>query len=128
FIQDISKTGPIRELHKYLIGEGLALTSMENFQKKLFEIWFHGYRRKSNNDSSGFEHVFVGEIWRSKVTGLHNWLQLYHLEKEKQVDYRGHFKFYPSEPIRLKLQFHWGKYKKKISSVFFGTSPEFEVA
>ena len=40
-------------------------------------------------DSSAFEHVFVGEQKGSKVLGLHNWVQLYMLEKEGKLNYHG---------------------------------------
>ena len=40
------------------------------------------YRRKVENDSSGFEHVFVGEEKDGVIVGLHNWIQLY-LEEKK---------------------------------------------
>ena len=43
------------------------------------------------NDSSGFEHVFVGETRRTKeVIGFHNWIQFYLQEKRGNVDYMGH--------------------------------------
>lgn len=128
FLKAISGTGPIKALHKYLIGKGMASTSMTNFLQELYKMWFYRYQRKSYRDSSGFEHVFVGEISRGKVSGFHNWLQLYHLEKARQLDYRGFLNYYSSEPSRLKLQFYWGNYKKLVSSVFLGTSPEFEIA
>ena len=31
---------------------------------------------------TGFEHVFVGEESRGKITGLHNWIQ-YYIEEKK---------------------------------------------
>lgn len=31
------------------------------FKRKLDYIWFGLYRRQAHNDSSGFEHVFIGE-------------------------------------------------------------------
>ena len=53
----------------------------DEFIKELDLLWFGLYRRKVDNDSSGFEHVFCGEVRDSsgdrqadKVTGLHNWL------------------------------------------------------
>lgn len=41
----------------------------------LKESWFGLYKRTVENDSSGFEHVFCGEIKSQdgSVTGLHNW-------------------------------------------------------
>ena len=42
-------------------------------------------------DSSGFEHVFVGETrGDSEVIGFHNWIQFYLQEKAGHVDYQGY--------------------------------------
>ena len=69
----------------------------EEFKRRLFDIWFRGYHRKQDNDSSGFEHVFVGETKKSRVIGFHSWLQFYHLEKLHLVDYRGYHNYYPKQ-------------------------------
>lgn len=63
----------------------------------MYKLWFYRYRRLEYRDSSGFEHVFVGEISRGKVTGFHNWLQFYHLERNKKLDYRGFMRYYNVE-------------------------------
>ena len=44
------------------------------------ELWFNLYPRSSSSniyDSSGFEHVMVGELKGTKVSGFHSWLQFY---------------------------------------------------
>jgi poly(U)-specific endoribonuclease len=51
-------------------------------QNLINDLWLAPYRRFKKNDSSGFEHVFVGEESRGKITGLHNWIQ-YYLEEAK---------------------------------------------
>ena len=52
------------------------------------------YRRSRETkvyDSSGFEHVFVGETrGDSEVIGFHNWIQFYLQEKAGYVDYQGY--------------------------------------
>ena len=65
----------------------------------MYKIWFYRYKRLEYRDSSGFEHVFLGEISRGKVTGFHNWIQLYHLERKNELDYRGFFRYYNVEVI-----------------------------
>lgn len=45
-----------------------------------------------NKDSSGFEHVFVGESRAKEVIGFHNWIQFYLQEKIGSVDYQGYIR------------------------------------
>ena len=45
-----------------------------------------------NKDSSGFEHVFVGESRAKEVIGFHNWIQFYLQEKIGNVDYQGYIR------------------------------------
>lgn len=57
------------------------------------EVWFGNYSRKQSDQnfgSSGFEHVFLGETRSSGVTGFHNWLQFYFLEKAGDLEYYGY--------------------------------------
>ena len=62
---------------------------MNDLQNVVYDCWFAPYRRVKNNDSSGFEHVFVGEEKNGKITGLHNWIQYYIEEKKGNIDYLG---------------------------------------
>lgn len=55
----------------------------------MHELWFGLYRRSTTDDSSGFEHVFLGEIKDGEVSGMHNWVQLYEQEKAGNLDYLG---------------------------------------
>lgn len=42
-------------------------------------------------DSSGFEHVFVGETKSgTEIVGFHNWIQFYLQEKNGTLDYKGY--------------------------------------
>lgn len=54
--------------------------------------WQHGVSvSPTRPDSSGFEHVFVGETrGRRTVIGFHNWIQLYLQEKLGHIDYKGY--------------------------------------
>jgi poly(U)-specific endoribonuclease len=140
FLGLIMDTKPMQYVHQYLIAKQLTkATTREAFIQVLNELWFGLYRRKVTNDSSAFEHVFLGEIVQDKneVTGFHNWIQLYLEERKGDFDYRGYIK--PrrrghsssaphSQEQLITLSFAWRGYLKKVSSSFVGTSPEFEVA
>jgi poly(U)-specific endoribonuclease len=91
------------------------------------------YRRKTDNDSSGFEHVFLGERDADKksISGLHNWIQVYMEEKAGNLDYKGKIKQrsnYEGNEEFLTIQFEWRGEEKFVSSSLIGTSPEFEMA
>merc|ERR1711935_623215 len=85
FLDAIMQTAPMQFCHKYLqkkIPDKVS-SSQSKFKKLLNTIWFELYRRGGALDSSGFEHVFVGEIKNGKITGFHNWIQLY-LEEQRE--------------------------------------------
>ena len=109
----------------------------EGFTKLLHDIWFKAYGRSrgGREDSSGFEHVFVGEVKNDKVSGFHNWIQLYIEEKKGALDYRGYIKprgqneaTADDDDHVLTLQFAWNGVEKAVGTSFMGTSPEFEMA
>eukprot|EP01033_Poteriospumella_lacustris_P006372 gene6372-4578_t len=140
FLGLIMDTKPMQYVHQYLVAKGATKASTrEAFIQELYDLWFGLYRRKVANDSSAFEHVFLGEIAEDKneVTGFHNWIQLYLEERKGDFDYRGYIK--PrrrghsssaphSQEQLITLSFAWRGFIKKVSSSFVGTSPEFEVA
>ena len=54
-----------------------------------------------NKDSSGFEHVFVGESRDKEVIGFHNWIQFYLQERRGNVDYQGYIRGRGCRGVRL---------------------------
>lgn len=53
-------------------------------------IWFTVYSRGQRKlGSSAFEHIFLGEIKREEISGLHNWLFFSNEEEKKRLNYLG---------------------------------------
>ncbi|KAJ3028721.1 hypothetical protein HDV00_010084 [Rhizophlyctis rosea] len=133
FLDACLKTGPIKFAEKILRAKGVL---RGDFKQMLSQIWFELYRRESNDDSSAFEHTFVGELRDGKVIGFHNWIQFWHEEKKGVANYHGFFKPRRSrggnisleESHVLSFQLAWNGALKSISTFFVGTSPEFELA
>ncbi|GAB4834660.1 hypothetical protein Ancab_032923 [Ancistrocladus abbreviatus] len=138
FVEEISRTAPIKYLCKYLSNKGIISESYDEFKRLMIDLWFGLYGRGgTSGSSSAFEHVFVGEIKQcgeQEVSGFHNWLQFYLEEAKGRVDYQGyilprrHGEFPDSETQLLTVQFEWNGVLKSVSSTFIGVSPEFEVA
>ena len=74
---------------KPIVFLGLASSDATTFKSELRRYWFRRYSRSSGLavDSSGFEHVFVGEVKNGKVSGFHNWIQFYDQEKKGNLQY-----------------------------------------
>uniref|UniRef100_S4RFI0 Uridylate-specific endoribonuclease n=1 Tax=Petromyzon marinus TaxID=7757 RepID=S4RFI0_PETMA len=74
--------------------------------------------------------VPTGEIKGGKVSGFHNWVSFYFLEKEGKLNYFSHNWDGPwtSYPDVLAMQFNWDGYFKEVGSAFIGSSPEFDLA
>ncbi|XP_071807725.1 uridylate-specific endoribonuclease B-like [Asterias amurensis] len=144
FLNEIMKTKVMKEAHRYLLKKLPAKIPSDEleFKKLLYKVWFDLYPRTAGmggqpGDSSGFEHVFVGETKNKQVSGFHNWIQFYLQEKAGHIDYKG---WLPPKGKRAKrgeshenkrlmsLQFEWKGVVKPAGSSFIGVSPEFEVA
>lgn len=130
FLEEVMKTAVMKELYGFLHQKNFY-NSREEFVKDLKNMWFGLYSRdKGVKDSSGFEHVFSGEIRRGSVSGFHNWIRLYLQEKEGQVHQYRHIYDGPwdSYPEVLTMHFNWEGFDKEVGSAFIGSSPEFEFA
>ena len=137
FLDAIMDTGPMQFCMKYCAVNNAEIPSdRSEFKDLLRTIWFKLYRRaRGVYGSSGFEHVFTGEIKNDEVSGFHNWIQLYIEEKKGNVDYYGYIKPRSKSDEQtnendhlLTLQFAWNGVMKKQGTMFIGVSPEFEMA
>jgi len=71
--------------------EFLASKNLPNGRAKFHEIWFDMYNRGGGIlGSSGFEHVFAGEINGNSVSGFHNYLFHAQEEAEERLNYHGY--------------------------------------
>lgn len=145
FLAAVIDTQPMKYCHQYLTKLGRVGPSQQAFRALLNGLWFDLYGRGGRMDSCGFEHVFCGEQKNGAVIGFHNWVKFMTEEAAGRVDYRG-FTFAPRHndpgeddptPHLISIKFGWedddgaatnGLPVKSISSLFIGTSPEFELA
>lgn len=135
FLKLIISTPVMIYVQRYLYQINILRTMNESeFLSLLNSLWFEMYSRKARNDSSGFEHVFLGEIKGQEIVGMHNWIQIYLEEKKNRFDYQGYIfpknktHFPHSTEHLLTIQFNWKGATKSMSSTLFGVSPEFEIA
>ncbi|XP_067933031.1 uridylate-specific endoribonuclease D-like [Watersipora subatra] len=129
FINSVLGTPVWQETRKFLIKHGLVQSNMA-LAHELQRIWFTEYSRTGQiTGSSGFEHVFVGEIDTSKqqISGLHNWVRVYMLEASRSVNYQGYIKTNTKNNL-YEIKLRQGNNKKSGNSMFIGTSPEYELA
>ncbi|XP_041484929.1 poly(U)-specific endoribonuclease-like [Lytechinus variegatus] len=131
FLDAVFGTQVMDLTYDYLQGRGYV-SSVSDLRAKVEKMWFEPYSRSGGTlDTSGFEHVFVGEVKNSKVSGYHNWFAFYEDEVEGKVNYYGFTS--ENEPNQILMQFrldapNGSSYYKELSSILYGASPEFELA
>lgn len=84
-------------------------------------LWFDFYPRNKNTSktSSGFEHVFLSEIKKGKIMGLHNWIYFADAEKSGELNYRGWVGKSELGDVRFNFQS-----KNFIDKIFFNFSEQ----
>lgn len=130
FLNSIINTDVMMDAKKFLLEKGV-INHNDNFKNLLHDIWFNMYsREKGKVGSSGFEHVFLGEIKNNKVSGLHNWIYFDREERNNRANYLGYLKKIDlgDKGAILKYSFKFYNIHKPVGGMFIGTSPEFEMA
>ncbi|CAJ0595926.1 unnamed protein product [Cylicocyclus nassatus] len=136
FLTAALNSKPWQIFYKFLNMKGLQHAENRNvFRKWIEQIWFEHYSRSRGEvlDSSGFEHVFMGEFRtakkkKRKVNGLHNWIRFYQFEQDASENF--HYKEYKDhrKNILAALRYSWRGAEKPLGSMFIGTSPEYDMA
>ncbi|CAG0893665.1 unnamed protein product [Cyprideis torosa] len=133
FVEQLWITKPIILAKDFLI-QNEFVQNQDEFQEKFKTIWFERYKRCSRDcalrSSSGFEHVFLGEIKSQNPIGFHGWAYFSEKEKDRQIDYQGvkHFKRLSKDYVFVQVSFKFRDYCKDITSLLIGSSVELEMA
>ncbi|CAI5439242.1 unnamed protein product [Caenorhabditis angaria] len=130
FLTHVLATKPMQELYSWFKQKKHPIaTNPTVFRYWIGQLWFSHYSRALGRpDTSGFEHVFIGEIKNNEVSGMHNWLRFYTLEKNstQNFDYKGYI--VKRFNVMAALKFKWDRDLKRSGSILIGTSPEFDMA
>lgn len=127
FLNAIFNTQIMTVTWQTLRDHGYVSNNINEFKNEMRQWWFQNYSRsRGKYGSSGFEHIFCGEIKEGGVIGFHNWLSFYLHEKKGSIDYLYHKNTCP--PNSMAVSFKWMGYRKPITGLFIGSSPEFELA
>lgn len=93
FIDAIFETRPWSILIQYLKHKNHPFAKdIRTFKLWIKQLWFEDYSRaRGAADTSGFEHVFIGESKNGEVAGMHNWVRFYTQERNRSAnfDYKG---------------------------------------
>ncbi|XP_076646982.1 endoribonuclease Arlr [Halictus rubicundus] len=131
FINNLMRADAMLRVMRFLSVKGFFTDDLNVHKNVLKEIWFHPYSRgKGINSSSGFEHVFIGEKKpRKGIIGVHNWIFFYFGELANKINYFGYSrnKEFHDRAAILETYFTYNG-RRKISTMFIGTTPELEVA
>ncbi|XP_026283934.1 endoribonuclease CG2145-like [Frankliniella occidentalis] len=131
FLDKILDTRVMADTMEFLADKGYVQRNKKAFKELLNSIWFTMYSRGGGIiGSSAFEHVFLGELKKDEVSGLHNWVYFANEEENHRADYMGYLKKLDlgKKSNLLKVHFRWSNIIKNSGSMFVGTSPEMEIA
>ncbi|KAK2716853.1 uridylate-specific endoribonuclease-like [Artemia franciscana] len=131
FFQVVLATEPMKRVVTLLQSRGLLPTNNRNLESILRTLWFERFSRSRGSlGSSGFEHIFLGEVKNAEPSGFHSWLYFKHQEEAGSLDYLGFIRSakLSGKASLLELPLKWKGMYKPVNSMFVGTSPELEMA
>jgi len=129
FLDAVFATNVTKMAHAFLVSKGLFGENIDDLKDYYRTIWFGLYSRQTGYvGSSGFEHVFLGEL-KGGISGFHSWYRYYSEEVYGNMDYLGYIKAINLGVMTmLEMPMKWNGIYKSISSIIVGGSPEIELA
>lgn len=130
FLSAVAATGVMGRL-KGALKQYDLMNQTKSMEETLDELWFTTYSRAGDvQGSSGFEHVFFGELKGDTVLGFHNWIIFYKEEKHGNLNYKGYIEYTDAEDAGLVLtsRFTWLNKSKPIGGGTIAISLELELA
>lgn len=111
----------MKRIYEHFNDKFSSYFEMRNFIR---DIWF---KISDNGYNCLFEHVFIGEYSKNKVTGYHNWIKLYLDTKLNTIEIN-EFKESGAlaNNLMVEMKFIWEGKKKSLSSIILGISPILE--
>merc|ERR1711962_1543172 len=135
FMDAVMDTPEMNEAYNFLKQKGVITGSWSNFVTDVQKIWTGLFDNDSNRrtnvlGSCGFEHVFIGELKRRKVKGLHNWIQMFMEEKSGRLNYKGYLNQvnFSSDVVGLIISYEWKGKRQCRGGALVGTTPELQMA
>jgi len=89
FMEAVFSTEVWRQTESFVLSNDLYQGTSTDLKAYVTELWMGTYRRGAEDSSSGFEHVFMGEVDGSDLGGFHNWLRFADEEAKGDAEYRG---------------------------------------
>lgn len=134
FLDAVMASDIMVETYNTLFAANVFTGDMNAFRAKIVELWFDGYDRDGTSadvvGSSGFEHVFMGELKQGDVSGFHNWFHFHFEEEATNINYLGNLSAadFAGAASGITDVFTWNGNMKCIGSMFVGTLPELDLA
>jgi len=135
-IKYLANTEVMNITYEYLVIRGVFNGEKSEWEDFLYTTWFTMYDRAkaaATLGSSGFEHVYIGEVKNGDVSGFHSWYHYYLLEQSGNINYLGYWDTIEFGPNMqngggIDFTFTWDGVQKPYGGFFVGTSPELEMA
>nr|CAG4649264.1 EOG090X04MD [Scapholeberis mucronata]SVE93564.1 EOG090X04MD [Scapholeberis mucronata] len=130
FLDAILATTVMQKAHQFLSSRGWVSSDVATFKEYLRQIWMGNYNRGGGfESSSGFEHIFLGELDGTTIQGYHGWIKYYLDELAGKVNYLGYIsKTNLGVSSLIEIPMSWNGVFKPINSISVAGSPEIELA
>ncbi|KAK2155015.1 hypothetical protein LSH36_251g03121 [Paralvinella palmiformis] len=131
YLDLLTATDAMNLAREFLGARNSSLLDPVVWKNYLYNLWFSPYTRTGGTmDSSGFEHVFLGEIDDNSAKGYHGWVKAYKDEQTGAFEYLGNDDLCQPDTPKFSMNYvvDGTSYHKSTTSMMIKAPPEVELA